>query len=255
MTSTSDQKWDPKQYADQAGFVSQLGMPVVDLLAPQPNEQILDLGCGEGALTLKLEQLGCQVTGIDSSPDMIAKAKTLGLDVQVGNGESLDYSNEFDAVFSNAALHWMTKPEKVIQGVFRALKPQGRFVGEFGGKGNVETIVKAIKTALKSRGVEPQPLWYFPSPQEYQTLLEEAGFQVVQIELIERPTPLPGGMRGWLETFAQSYTKRLPAKEQSKFLDEVTDNLKTTLCDESGNWHADYVRLRFFARKTGSSRK
>ncbi len=241
--------WDPAQYAEHARFVSDLGMPVVELLAPKPGERILDLGCGDGALTLKLAKLGCKVVGVDSSPEMVAAAKSLSLTAQVMDGHTLSFTDEFDAVFSNAALHWMNHPKDVIAGVWRALNPGGRFVGEFGGYGNVAAIVTAIEAALSSRDLTVSNPWFFPRPDEYRKYLEAMGFSVDSLALIPRPTPLPGDMRGWLETFAQPYFSALPAAETHGFISEVVNTLRPVLCDATGNWHADYVRLRFSARK------
>ncbi len=154
MSSSSAQQWDPAQYAENARFVSDLGMPVVKLLSPKPGERILDLGCGDGRLTCKLVALGCHVVGVDSRADMIAAAKTLGLNVPAIDGQTLPFINEFDA-----ALHWMKNPEHVIAGVSRALKPGGRFIAEFGGYGNVATIVTAIESSLSSRDVTVANPW------------------------------------------------------------------------------------------------
>lgn len=249
MSSSSAQQWDPKQYAENARFVSDLGMPVVELLSPKLGERILDLGCGDGVLTRKLVELGCTVVGVDSSADMIAAAKSLGLDVQVIDEQTLPFINEFDAVFSNAALHWMKNPEHVIAGVSRALKFGGRFVAEFGGYGNVATIVTAIESSLSSRGMTVANPWFFPRPEEYRGFLEAMGFSVDSIALFPRLTPLPGDMGGWIETFAQSYTSALPATETRGVICEVVEALRPVLCDADGNWQADYVRLRFSARK------
>jgi trans-aconitate methyltransferase len=161
MSDSQSQQWNPVQYAENARFVSDLGMPVVALLSPQANEHILDLGCGDGALTIKLMQLGCNVTGVDSSPEMVNVAKLLGLNAYVMSGEALQFNNQFDAVFSNAALHWMKNPEAIIEGVWRALKPGGRFVAEFGGYGNVATIVNAIESALALRELPIKNPWFF----------------------------------------------------------------------------------------------
>jgi SAM-dependent methyltransferase len=241
--------WDPAQYAEHARFVSDLGMPVVELLAPKPGERILDLGCGDGALTLKLAKLGCKVVGVDSSPEMVVAAKSLGLTVQVMDGHTLPFTNEFDAVFSNAALHWMNHPKDVIAGVWRALNPGGRFVGEFGGYGNVASVITAIEAVLFSRGMTIANPWFFPRQEEYRTLLEAMGFSVDSLVLIPRPTPLPGDMGGWLQTFAQAYTSALPASERPSFISQIVTALRPVLCNATGNWHADYVRLRFSARK------
>ena len=251
MAVTENQTWNPDQYADKARFVSDLGMPVVELLTPQTGERILDLGCGDGPLTKKLADLGCAVVGVDASPEMIEASKKLGLDARVMDGHELTFQGEFDAVFTNAALHWMKQPDQVIAGVWRALKTGGRFVGECGGSGNVVTIVKALETALARRGIDAAPLnpWYFASDAEYQSKLEAQGFVVNSIALIPRPTPLPGNITGWLETFAQSFTAALPESERADLLQEVADICRPKLCDPEGNWVADYVRLRFSAVK------
>ncbi|MDH4371692.1 MAG: methyltransferase domain-containing protein [Nitrospira sp.] len=250
MSSQPRQKWNPKQYAANARFVPELGLPVIELLSPRPGEAVLDLGCGDGALTLKLVELGCDVVGVDSSPDMVAAARSLGLNVQVMDGHTLSFCDHFDAVFSNAALHWMKYPERVIAAVRRALRPSGRFVGEFGGYGNVATIVAAIESSLSLRDIAIDNPWYFPRPEEYRTLLEAGGFTVSSITLIPRPTPLPGSIDGWLEMFAQPYTSVLPTSERQGWIAELVEALRPTLCDADGNWQADYVRVRFCATKT-----
>lgn len=247
------QQWDPKQYAENARFVSELGMPVVELLSPQPGERILDLGCGDGRLTAKLAERGCGVVGIDSSLAMVAAAKSLGVNAHLMDGHTLPFTSEFDAVFSNAALHWMTPPEDVIAGVWRALKPGGRFVGEFGGFGNVSAIVTAIDAALSSRRrAIPNP-WFFPQPEEYRALLEARGFVVESMALTPRPTPLPSDIGGWLETFAHPYLSVLHPGEKQEFIAEVVTALHPILCDALGQWRADYVRLRFSARRPRTS--
>lgn len=246
-----EQTWNSKTYAENARFVSDLGMAAVEWLAPQPGERILDLGCGDGALTVKLQDFGCEVIGVDSSPDFVNSAQSIGLNARLIDGHELHFNPEFDAVFSNAALHWMTQPDRVIDGVWQALKPGGRFVGEFGGAGNTAAIVSALGKALEKRGLDAATLnlWYFPTIEDYQTRLESRGFEVGRIALIPRPTPLPTGIRGWLTTFANPFTTALPSSERDVFLDEVTASLKPTLCDASGQWAANYVRLRFSASK------
>lgn len=249
---TQPQTWDPDRYARNARFVSDLGMPVVELLAPQPGERVLDLGCGDGALTKTLVELGCEVVGVDGSADQIRAARKLGLDAHVMNGEALEFENEFDAVFSNAAMHWMKNADAVIAGVRRALRPGGRFVAEFGGHGCVRTIAGALEAALAHRGIDGRALnpWYFPTDDDYAARLRAGGFEVTSIALIPRPTPLPGDVSGWLETFAESFTRALPASERLDFIEEVTEALRPKLSDAQGNWTADYVRLRFAARRS-----
>ncbi len=245
------QSWDPERYAKNARFVADLGAPVVALLAPQPGERILDLGCGDGALTLELARLGCDVVGVDSSAAQVEAARRLGLDARVAEAEELEFSNEFDAVFSNAALHWMKRADDVIAGVFAALRPGGRFVGELGGDGCVQTIRAALVEGLERRGIdgESRVPWYFPTPGDYATRLERAGFRTDSIALIPRPTPLPGDIVGWLETFGQSFTSALSPDARAEYLEEVRAMLAPRLVDSSGTWIADYIRLRFVATK------
>lgn len=245
------QHWDPERYARNARFVADFGVDVFRLLDPQPGERILDLGCGDGALTEKLLAAGCSVVGVDASPHQIEAAKARGIDAHVVSGETLDFKNEFDAVFSNAALHWMKRADDVIAGVHRALKPGGRFVVECGGAGNVSKIQRALTAALARRGVDAAKLnpWYFPTPEEYAGKLRAAGFRVDSIALIPRPTPLPGDIDAWLATFAETFTLALAESERSAFVAEVRELLRPDFCDAEGVWTTDYVRLRFAATK------
>ncbi|MEO8305896.1 MAG: methyltransferase domain-containing protein [Betaproteobacteria bacterium] len=248
-----NQRWDPGQYATNARFVSDLASPVVELLAPRAGERILDLGCGDGVLTKRLADLGCILVGVDASPEMVAASRALGLDAQVADGHALAFDDEFDAVFSNAALHWLRQPATVVAGVWKALKPGGRFVAECGGRGNSATVVAALESSLLARGVDPHACnpWYFASVDEYRQVLDGQGFAVASIALHPRPTPLPGSLVRWLETFAQSFAATLPARERASFLDEVAEKCRGALCDEDGRWSVDYVRLRFSAIKPG----
>ena len=246
--------WNPDTYAANARFVADLGRSAVELLSPQPGERVLDLGCGDGALTLDLLKCGCDVVAVDSSAEMIEAARHRGLDARVVDGQSLRFTNEFDAVFSNAALHWMTDPESVLDGVYRALKPGGRFIGEFGGDGNVRTIISAIESALTSRQLPVPSPWFFPRPETFRRLLESTGFAVRHVDRFPRPTLLPGDARGWLATFSQPYTSVVPVADKDKFYTEVSESLRRTLVDEQGNWIADYVRLQFAATKPPSDK-
>jgi trans-aconitate methyltransferase len=251
MTITQ-QTWDPDRYARNARFVADLGMPVVELLAPQAGERILDIGCGDGVLTEKLVAMGCRVVGIDGSADQIAAARARGLNASVMDGQQLTFANEFDAVFSNAALHWMKRADEVIAGVWCALKPGGRFVGELGGHGCVEKIRRALIAALTRRNIDGTAFdpWYFPTVEDYAARLRARDFTVTSIALIPRPTPLPGDITGWLDTFAESFTAALPATERPAFIAEVRESLRAPLCDAEGRWTADYIRLRFAAVKS-----
>lgn len=243
------QQWNPVSYVKHAGFVAELGLPVLELLNPQAGERILDVGCGEGRLTARLAQIGCEVVGIDGSAEQIAAAQARGLTAMVMDGQQLTFEHAFDAVFSNAALHWMKQAEAVIAGVRRALRENGRFVAEMGGHGNVAIIRSVLHEALRQRGIDPQTVdpWYFPTPDDYQAKLEAHGFRVTSMALIPRPTPLPGDISDWLATFTESFTNGLPERERVPFVAELREELRPLLCDEASNWTADYVRLRFAA--------
>jgi trans-aconitate methyltransferase len=244
-------QWNPETYAHHARFVSELGAPLLQLLDPQSGEVVLDLGCGDGALTEQIAAAGCLVVGADSSWDQIRATKRRGLNAILMDGERAALLERFDAVFSNAALHWMRRAEAVIDGVSGCLKPGGRFVGEFGGTGNVETIRAALHRALRRRAIDPWQVdpWYYPSTDEYAGLLRAHAFQVAYIELIPRPTQLPGDMLGWLEVFAQPFTSAVSAADRAAFLQEVRERLAPALQQAAGDWHVDYVRLRFKAIK------
>ncbi len=246
------QDWNAEQYAENARFVSDLGRQVVDWLTVRPGDRILDLGCGDGALTKELTDLGANVVGVDRSPDMIRAALARGIDARLIGGEDLNFHEEFDAVFTNAALHWMKRdPDLVISGVLRALKPGGRFVGEFGGHGNVAAISVALRAAIAKRGVECADFnpWFYPTVDEYREKLERGGFQVDRAVLIPRPTLLPTGMEGWLQTFANPFFALCQPEDIPGILKDAVDYLRPSLRDQKGVWTADYVRLRFSASK------
>lgn len=246
------QEWNADRYAKNAHFVPALGQPVLDLLAPRAGEHILDLGCGDGALTEKIAATGAIVVGVDASADMVAAARRRGLDAEVMDGFGLSFSDAFDAVFSNAAIHWMkADPDAVIASARRALKPGGRFVAEMGGHGCVAAITVAILAVLDRRGVDTRSVlpWYFPTVDDYRARLQSSGLVVDYIELIPRPTPLPTAMVGWMETFAEPLFCHLPAEERGVARDEAIELVRPVLCDEQGRWTADYIRLRFAAHR------
>ena len=246
----TQQRWQVEGYVKNAGFVADLGARALELLAPKPGERILDLGCGDGRLTLKIKEAGADVLGIDSSADLLLAAEARGLDVIQMDGQALALNRTFDAVFSNAALHWMQDADAVVRGVRSSLKPDGRFVGEFGGFGNVAAIVTGLLASLDKFGIDTagRNPWYFPTVGAYQSLLERHGFTVLDIALIPRPTPLPTGIEGWLATFANPFLAGLDERTQHHVLAHAIELLSSSLCDDQGHWHADYVRLRFAAR-------
>jgi SAM-dependent methyltransferase len=253
MERLSRQHWSARRYAETAPFVPALGAPVLEWLAPRPGERILDLGCGDGVLTEKIATAGASVVAVDAAPDMVAAARARGLDARVVPGQSLAFDGEFDAVFSNAALHWMRPAEAVLAGVRCALKPGGRFVAEMGGHNNTAAIMVALSAVLARRGLDAHRLspWWFPSEAAYRAKLEAAGFTVEEIAIIPRPTPLPAGLEAWLDAFAEDFLGALPMPDRLPARAEVAELLRPVLMDETGTWIADYVRLRFRAVRAG----
>ena len=244
------QIWNPAAYAESGSFVPTLGAAALEWLAPQPGERILDLGCGDGQLTAKIAASGADVLGIDTSAEMVQGALVRGLAAQVCNAETLPFENEFDAVFSNAALHWVRDQDSMLAGVKRALRPGGRFVAEMGGHGNIAAIRVALIAVLERHGCAgfEDGVNYYPTPEGYSARLVSHGFTVDDIQLIPRPTPLPAsGMRGWLTTFRRGVLEAVPDDLRSAVVDETVALLEPVLRSEQGDWTADYVRLRFLA--------
>ena len=213
------QKWDPKSYAKDAAFVSIYGEELITLLAPIPGDKVMDLGCGDGFLTEKMAEIGCVVTGVDASAAQVGATKERGIKAVVGNGESLGLLDEFDGIISNAALHWMRRPEKVIANVWLNLKPGGVFVGEMGAKGNVSSVVETLSSLLERRGHDSKlhNPWYFPTEEEYSELLMAQGFNINTTSTFSRPTKIKGDLVSWLRIFAQSFVAPIEEKERDFF--------------------------------------
>lgn len=246
------QTWNAQDYGRNGAFVHGLAGGVVEWLNAKAGEHILDLGCGDGQLTQRIAETGAHMVGVDASPEMLAAANLRGIDVHQGSAESLPFADRsFDAVFSNAVLHWVRDQDAMMAEVRRVLKPSGRFVAEMGGHGCVAAIRIAFMSVLARHGHnDPEEgVNYFPTPVEYSRRLVRHGFCVERIELIQRPTPLPeSGMIGWLRTFRRGVLDGLPETIRDTVVEEAAALLEPVLRDEEGNWTADYVRLRFIAR-------
>ena len=243
-------KWNPNSYNKHTAFVSQLALPVVDLLNPKQGEKILDVGCGEGTLAVEIERRGAKVIGVDMSAEMIEQCQAKGIEAYVGSVTDLPYEEAFDAVFSNAMLHWVKDARGAVQNIAKSLKSGGHFVCEFGGEGNAYHLVSAMEEVFSNHpefGVFDN-LWYFPSVREYTTLLEAEGFSVEYMEIIPRPTPMDD-ISNWLDIFANGVTKHLSKAQFETFKQECQEILKETIYSEEEGWMLDYRRLRVRAVK------
>jgi trans-aconitate 2-methyltransferase len=242
------QGWDAGLYESDHGFVWKYGAELLPLLQPQPGEHILDLGCGTGHLTAEIAAAGAVTLGIDNSLDMIGQARQNypKLKFQLADARTFAVPHPFDAVFSNAALHWVREARTAVQAIHRALKPGGRFVAEFGGKGNNDKVIEGLKEAGAS---DPLLTFYFPSIGEYAAILEDEGFEVRFATLFDRPTELDDPVRGlenWLLMFQQKALEAIPASEQEKAFRRIEDHVRAELFYD-GKWHIDYRRLRVVA--------
>ncbi|MFB6454480.1 class I SAM-dependent methyltransferase [Chitinophaga sp. Hz27] len=246
-------QWNADLYKTKHNFVFEYGNSLIEWLNPQPGESILDLGCGTGELTAQLAETGANVTGIDASPKMISSAKAHfpNVNFAVADAASFDLHQQFDAIFSNATLHWVQEKEKAIERMYAHLRQNGRLVLEMGGKGNVNSILRELEYVMQQKGYTYQPFWYFPSPGEYATLLEKAGFTVEKILFFERPTKLADpetGISVWLEMFGDHFFAQVSEKDKKEILQQVQEEVGPALTRE-GNLYADYVRLRVVAVK------
>ncbi len=245
------QQWRAADYVRNGAFVARLGEPLIDLLAPVAGERILDLGCGDGTLTARIAESGARVLGLDASESMVTAARTKGVEAVCCAADAMAFSGAFDAVFSNAALHWMKNAREVADRVREALRPGGRFVAEFGGEGNVAAVHRALARALACHpaAAEFEDPWYFPSVATHRAVLESAGFEVVFIERFERPTPLPAGLDDWLRLFADHALGGLPDRVADDVVAGVEADVRDALWAPEQGWVMDYVRLRFEARR------
>jgi trans-aconitate methyltransferase len=246
-------RWDSSLYDDRHSFVWQKAGDLIGLLDPRPAQRILDLGCGTGHLTAQIAAQGADVIGLDASASMIAQARQNypKLKFVLGDARSFHFDEPFDAVFSNAVLHWIPDAAAVVSSVGAALKSGGRFVFEMGGKENISRIVDALTSVLKASGYPAVNPWYYPSAGEYATLLEQHGFQVEALWMFDRWTKLEHpekGLREWLEMFAGRWFEGVPAQAGREIVAQIESRLRTSLWRE-GSWWADYRRLRAVSRK------
>lgn len=244
------QRWSPSEYSEHGRFVTDLGANILEWLDPKPGEAILDIGCGDGVLAEEIMRRGAHVHGVDASTEMVEAAQKRGVHTEVMNATQMAFQRQFDAVFSNAALHWIHDQPALMRGVAQSLKPGGRFVAEMGGHGNIAAIRTALHAALAHHGLAHLMAAdnYFPTVAEYHRLLETHGFTVEAMELVPRSTPLPSGMRAWLTMFRRGVFDTVPQNLRDAILNETIEHLEPALRDRDGNWIADYVRLRFRAR-------
>lgn len=246
--------WDPALYDQKHAFIFEYGKGLLSILAPQAGERILDLGCGTGHLAQQIATSGAQVIGIDASPEMIEQASRAypGIEFRVADAREFSFPFQFDAVFSNAALHWVPEAEQVVGHIASALRPGGRFVAEFGGKGNIASITQALQEAIREvAGVEAEAGWYFPSIGTYAALLEKHGLAVQSAVLFDRPTKLEDGERGlrnWLVMFCERMLIAIPIDKRLQVIERVEEKLRPLLFKD-GSWFADYRRLRVVAIK------
>jgi len=242
--------WNAEKYEKHADFVPRLAFPLIDLLGDIKGKKILDVGCGDGTLTLELVNRGADVIGIDSSPEMVKASKSKGIKAILGTATDLPFYEEFDAVLSNAVLHWVPEAEKALENIAKSLKDGGIFVAEFGGKGNIQSIIQAMEHVFKENPEfgEFKNVWYFPDVNEYKALFEKTGFNVEYIELIPRPTPIDE-IQNWLEIFTNIYTSHLTERQTELFRNRVKELLEDKLYSPENGWIADYVRLRLKAMK------
>jgi SAM-dependent methyltransferase len=243
ITSTS--RWVAADYSKVGAFVAELGGAALDLLDPKPGERILDVGCGEGTLSMKIIDRGAEVVGVDNSPEMVEAARAAGVYAELMDAADMEFDREFDAAFSNASLHWMLDKERVASAIFNALRLGGRFAGEMGGEGNLAKLREALDDELVIRGYVPpvEATNWYASAEDFADVYEDAGFDRIDARLIDRPTPLDHGIAAWVTTFRKGWLDRARVPEGER------QEIGAAVADRVGSNIADYVRLRFIMRK------
>jgi ubiquinone/menaquinone biosynthesis C-methylase UbiE len=242
--------WNAEQYNKDANFVSSMAMPLVEVLSPKEHERILDLGCGDGTLAKEIQKITKNLVAVDLNADMVEKTKKKNIEAYIMSATNLNFEQEFDAVFSNAVLHWVKDQDLALQNINRVLKKGGRFVCEFGGYQNINSIVSVMESVFentKEYGKFTNP-WYFPTKEEYHKCLVNNGFKVISIELYKRETPI-NDIKNWLDVFANGILENLNEHQQAQCKKEIRDILKEKILTKDNVWVVDYVRLKVVAIK------
>ncbi len=245
--------WNADTYERHGRFISRMGLELLEWLDPGKTEVILDAGCGDGFITRRIAGLCAHVLGVDASADMAAAARANGLEAQHLDIASMTFENRFDAVFSNSVLQWISDPSPAVGAIARALKPGGRFVADLGALGNLAAVLIALQAVGHKNGGNPELAnpFFAPTGDEFSSLLKAHGFTIDRLEVEPRITPAETSLMNWVSTIFHPFFDQFDASMRSGIRTEVEELLKPVLCDTSGRWYVDHVRLRVRATWPG----